>query len=461
MLLASCASPAPEALSLPSSGPRSWVLGLREEGSAPIQLAALEGDREQVRFTATNRSARIVALGYDVPLSELGLVPGNLGPATACARRCALIAPRERYELAFTRDVEVSWAALTEIEPELLDALVPDRSPRCDVGCLDLSEVSTGYGTTSPTRLVVAERALVGDETAADSALVGMADGAFYRVRDPLQLERLCGPPGATPTAGAFDERRDRLWLARADGTIGWMDLSALDPSAPCPFVRTASVGSAPIAIRLALHPERDPPELYVLHASGAFSKLSGSKLTALGAVDLRSGDRATEIGFALAVGDVAYFGAAGNDVAIYQDEIVSHQRGFKLGVQNAEAQSALHYRGDVYVGVGVYDLFVRRGGVGGIVPLDEGRQRVEAYWEDPKSLAVLDGRIFTCLTDGFLAEWSRATGYCAPRSGYGPHGNISVTNVRGALFIIDADEDPSTERRARWLVDPRPKTCL
>lgn len=459
LLLASCAGPAPEALSLPPGESGSWVLSFREAGIEALQLAALEGDSDQVRFSATNRSGRIVALGYDVPLSELGLAPGNLGPAAACERRCALVAPARRYELAFTRGAAASWVTLAEVEPELLDALVPDRSPRCDVGCKDLSEVSISYGTTSPTQLVVPEHPWPSEENAADSALVAMADGSLFRVRDPLQLERVCGPSTA-PAAGAFDPGRNRLWLARADGAIGWLGLDALDPNAPCPFVRTASVPAGAAPIRLALHPLRDPPELYLLQASGAFSMVSGARVTSLGSVDLPSGDRTTQIGFALAVGETAYFGGAGNDVAIYQDGIVSHQRGFRLGVQNAEAQSALTYRGDVYVGVGVYDLFVRRGGVGSILPLDEGPQRIEAFWADPKSLAVLDGRIFTCLTDGFLAEWSAATGYCQPRAGYGPYGNISITNVRGALFIIDANQDPSTERRARWLVDPRPKTC-
>lgn len=462
-LIGGCAERPPQVVPFPSDSALSWVFAVEQAGNRSgesLQLTAVEDSSLPVRFSALERSLRVYALGYLQPLSKLGLVPGAIPPAERCARSCDLLRPTRKLQLEFTRDQPSVWIASEVVEPALLDALVPDRATSCDEGCMSLTETSTGLGTSVPIEFLATEVLRADDPTIAESALLGFRDGSIHRIRGPLDFEPVCAANASTTTAGVFDLERQRLWVILGDGGVGWVDVGAAVPERPCPLVRTASVPLTAAATHVAVTRGSDPPELMILDLAGNMYRLLGAEVTSLGSLTLRRGDTMSRAGFVLQFGGATYFGAAGDDVAIFENGQLSHQRGFALTIQGAEVHSALAHNGDVYVAFGIYNLHVRRGGTGRFVPLDEGRSRTTAIWEDPEALAVLDGRLVSRLAKGFIGEWSQETSYCQTKEGFSPNG-FYMANIQGSLYLSDYGGMVGAERRARWLTRDRPPACV
>lgn len=454
-LVAGCTAPPPRFVALPELTAKSWILGARVGlGPQDFELTAAEGELPAAPFVVPDLAGTLYALAYDSTLTQLGLEPGSLGVAVDCERRCALLTPAR----SFARDLDLPeravWTEATTVDPELARALVPDGAKRCSLGCLELEETVLSFESNGYASFILPEPA---GAIAAESALVGLSDGALLRVGGGPGFTRLCGPNGTAATAGALDEQAQRVWIARSDRAIGWVDLAALHSEQPCPFVRTATAPSGASVLRLSVTPGADPPRLFSLSATGAVARLVGSSWRPLGAVKIKQGAFDVVAGFILHHGDTVYFGASGDEIGMLVGEQLNHQGGFTLGIKPAEAHSALLYRGDVYFGFYAYNLFVRRGGAGMIVPLDEGQKRMEVNWDDPDNLAVLQDRFFTSLGRGLIGEWSARTGYCNLQGPFALEGTHRLVNVAGSLFRADND---GTGVSGRWLRPTHPETC-
>lgn len=446
----------------PPGAASSWILAAGQADTTPaerLQLTVVDDFTAAARFLAGTERTRLYAMGYQSSLASLGLAAGPLGPAQDCERRCDLTRPDAQFVLEVDPAQAPTWTMLSDPDPAILDAVVPDRHKRCAEGCLSFRESSTSLGTASDPNYLVAEARDPDDPSIATSALMGLADGSLFRARGPGEIERLCQRTGLLPFAAAHEPGQSALWIGREDNAIGWIDLTALDPEQPCPFTRTATLPAGARTLRLALLPGRDPPEFYVLSSSGAISHLRGSVFEPIGMVALKEGDTSTNIGFALAVEAAAFFGAGGEEIAVLRDGRLSYHRKLAQSLGRGNADSAIAYLGDVYIGVDTFNLFVSRGGVGNIVPLSEGASRLESPWEDPDALAPLQGRIFAVLSRGLLGEWSQRTNYCHPRRVTADHVR-SLMNIRGNLFLPDGDPANVTERLARWLEPERKEVC-
>ncbi len=452
-LIAACSAPQPSFVPLPDSAAASWILGARV-GPQDFELTAVDGDLPPAQFIVPDASGRLHALAYDRSLAGLVLPPGPLGAAMDCERSCALLTPTR----SFVRDMDPArsnaWVEASGVDPQLAAQLVPDGAMRCSLGCLELEEAVLSFDVPGQVAFLLPEPA---GAIEAESALVGLTDGSLLRVREAPGFTWLCGPTGDTPTAGAFDEQAQRLWIARADRAIGWMDLETLHSDQPCPFVRTATAPPGALVLRLSVTAGADPPRLLVLSGTGAVARLTGPSWRSLGAVKVKQGAVDVISGFILEHGETAYFGATGDDVGILVGDQLSHQGGFALGIKPAEAHSALLYQGNVYFGFYAYNLFIRRGGAGMIVPLDEGTQRMNVNWDDPDSLTVLQGRMFTALGRGLIGEWSARTGYCQLQGPFAIEGTHRLLNVGGSLFRADYD---GVSVSGRWLKPTHPDSC-
>lgn len=372
----------------------------------------------------------------------------------ACERSCELLKPTR----SFVREVDLgrspAWIEASGVDAELAAALVPDGTQRCALGCLELEEVVLSFGVPGQVAYLLPEPA---GAIEAESALIGMTDGSILRVGGTPGFTRLCGPTGNIPSAGALDEVAQRVWVARTDRAIGWVDLRDLHSDQPCPFVATATAPPGALVLRLSATPGAEPPRLLVLSSTGALARLVGGSWRPLGSVKTKQGGGEVISGFILEHGETTYVGAAGDDIGMLVGDQLSHQGGFTLGIKPAEAHSALLYQGDVYFGFYAYNLFVRRGGAGVIAPLDEGRQRMDVNWDDPDNLAVLQGRIFTSLGRGLIGEWSARTGYCQLQGPFEIEGTHRLVNVGGRLFRADYD---GAALSGRWLKSTHPDTC-
>lgn len=454
-LIAACSAPPARYVPLPDAAAQSWLLAAQVgPGAQDFELTAVDGDLSPAEFIVPDESGRLHALAYDSPLAALVLSPGPLVAAADCERSCRLLMPTR----SFVRDVDAAgptaWVEASGVAAELAAQLVPDGSARCSLGCLELEETVLSFEVPGQVAYLLPEP--VG-AIEAESALVGLTDGSLLRVRGAPGFTALCGPTGDIPTAGALDERAQRLWIARTDRAIGWIDLRDLHSDQPCPFVRTATAPPGALVLRLSPTAGADPPRLHVLSASGAVARLVGPSWRSLGAVKLKQEALDVISGFILEHGDTTYFGAAGDEIGMLVGDQLSHQGGFTLGIKPAEAHSALLYQGDVYFGFYAYNLFVRRGGAGMIVPLDEGRQRMDVNWDDPDSLTVLEGRIFTALGRGLIGEWSARTGYCPLQGPFALEGTHRLVNVGGSLFRADYD---GASLSGRWLRPTHPDSC-
>lgn len=460
--LTGCAPPLPRVLPLPSGPASSWILAAGRADTTPkerLQLTAVDGTSSATHFLTNDGRTRLYALGYRSTLETLGLTPGPLALAAACERSCELTRPDVQFVLEVDPAQTYGWTGLAAPEPGLLDALVPDRAGRCAEGCLTFSMREADLESASDPRFLVEEAKDPRDPTVSTSAFMGLSDGTLFRVRGPGQLERLCQRTGVLPLAAAFDPAKGALWIAREDNAVGRIDVATLVPGERCPFSRTATLPAGTYALRLALVPERDPPELYVLSTTGVISLLRGSVLEPIGTVALGLGDAATSSGFALTVPGAAFFGAGGEDVAVLRDGRLSHQRDLSPAFGNGRADSAVAYQGDVFIGVDTFNLFVSRGGIGNVEPVQEGASRLAEPWQDPDGLAVLQGHMFAVLSGGKLGEWTARTGYCRTVA-LGLDQVRSVLNIQGSLFLPDGDGFNVDRRFARWLEPDHKEVC-
>jgi len=460
LLGAACAEP-PTLVPLPPSSSAAWIFAVSQYASVDsegLQLTAAEGDATPVLLLANRRSLRLSALGYDEALPRLGLAPGPVGPALPCERSCALATPDRRFVLDFSLGHEPIWATVEGLEGVELDALVPDRRKRCDEGCLSLTSTATELAALEGAVFLRPESLNSSDPTIAESALLGLADGSIYRVRGPGNVERVCGPSAILPTAAAYDERSERLWIATS-GAIGWVELTS-SQGGPCRFTETATTPPG-LKIRwMAVVAGAQPPELFALSTSGVLGRFAPG-FEAVSSVALAPNEANARSGFMLAVGPWVYAGASGPEVTIVKDDSITTQGDLRLGARGAEARSAVAQQDDVYLGVTTYNLFVQRQRGGPFVPLDEGPGRMASPWEDPDSLVVLGRRLLAPLSRGFIGEWSPRTGYCPLKPGFTFNGNAVklMLNIQGTLFLADSSTLPQP-RFVRWLVPERPEAC-
>lgn len=458
-LLTACSAEGPSFVPWPEppSNAQSWVFaaltGAARDAEA-LQLTALSGPGELLRLLGGPRPLRLHAWAYSATLGALGVEEGPLGPAGPCQRSCDLLAPDRMFTLEFVRGRPGNWAEVSVAEPEILSALVPDAQTRCRQACLSYTVATAPLEPRAVAAFLVQEEPSASEPGAAESALLGLVNGALYRVQGPGQLTRLCGPgPGFAPTA-AVDLRRHRLWTSRGDG-IDYVDLDRLDASQPCPFTRTATL---PDVFRLSLTPDHEPPELLCLSSTGAVVRVEGSTVQPLGLMSTQN--NLVYAGFALSLGPTGYVGAGLNELAVIEGDRLSFLRSFSLGARPALAESVLYYRGDVYFGFRNYNLFVQRQAQGMIGPLDEGPGRMETPWDDPENLAVLDGRIVALLNNGLVGEWSARTGYCPLQGRFAPLTPRYMVNVQGTLVVPDGDPFDGPQWLLRWLVPQRPGGC-
>lgn len=448
----------------PPPGPAlSWVLAVGQDER--LQLTAFDDPQIAAKFLSNTARTRFYALGYNSELPSLGLTAGPIEPAIACERRCELTRPSYHLVLEWDPVQDPVWTEASTPDPAVLDALVPDRHERCLEGCITFTETNANLPSSAETSYLLAEALDPQDPSIATSALLGLKDGSLFRVGDKGEVERLCQPTGALPSCAAYEPGRRELWVARADSTLGWIDLEALDRERPCPFTRTTTLPTGALVIRLALARGATPPELLTLSSTGAIARLTGSARRSIGSVALREGDMGTPYGFALAVPGGAYFGAGGDQIAILQGNQLSVRSKLAQGLTcvvsscRGNADSAIIYGGDVYFGVDTFNLYVSRGGTAAIDALSEGAGRVQAPWEDPKTLTVLQGHIFAGLSRGLLGEWSERTDYCQPRK-IATSGVLWLLNIRGNLFVGDGDQTTLPDRAVRWLEPDRKEVC-
>lgn len=458
-LLAACSGEAPSFVPLPPlpSSAQSWVFAATQgaaRDAEALQLTALPGQGQLVRLVSAQRALRLHAWAYAATLEELGVEAGPLGAAEPCQRSCGLLQPQRMFTLDFARGRPGEWTEVSALEPGILSALVPDAEARCQQGCLSYTVATAPLEPRQVTAFLVQETLSASEPTTAESALLGLVNGALYRVQGPGQLAKICGPgSGFAPTA-AVDRRRHRLWTSRGDG-VGYIELDQLDPDLPCPFTRTATLSDV---LRLSLTPDREPPELLSLSSTGAVVRVQGAKTKPLGLMTAQ--DNQVYAGFVLSLGSVGYVGAGINELGVIEGDRLSFLRDFSLGARPAMAESVLYHQGDVYFGFRTYNLFVQRQAQGMISPLDEGPVRMNTTWDDPENLAVLDGRIVALLNNGLVGEWSARTGYCPLQGRFTPLSSRYMVNVQGTLVVPDGDALDAPEWLVRWLIPRRPVRC-
>lgn len=458
LLLGACSSPAPSVLDYPSWPAKSWVFGLEQGQAAQVQLRADERGEAAIRLEAEGGKAHLHALAYEVSLGELGLEAGVIPAASDCERPCALTRPAHHFELDFDVDHPASWTEATTPGAAVLDALVPDRHKRCREGCLSFTSTHTQLAVDARTAFLLPEQPRVGDEGSFHSALLGLTDGAIYRVVGPSSVVRLCRGGSYAPTAGALDLQRGRVWAATNELEIGSLDLAALEAEQPCPFVKTATGAPGPTVIRMLYSPSED--DVVVLSSTGALARVRGSRVARLGFVALRSTESSSVDGFLIEQDGVAYAAVGGDQVVSIRGDELTAQGGFSLGAKLTQAMSALSYGGALYAGFLSYNLYVLRDGR--LEPLDEGVPRMRANWDDPASLAGFQGTILASLNHGFVGEWSATTSYCPIQGPFNQDGARLALNVGGLLFSGDGDAFiPPAPRSLLWLVPNRSEICL
>ncbi len=454
---AACNSPVPSVLGYPSWPAKSWVFGLEQAQDPQVLLHADERAEAAIRWEAASGKARLHAFAYEVSLAELGLQAGAIPAANDCERPCALTRPAHHFVLDYDVDHASSWTEATTPGTAVLDVLVPDRHQRCREGCLTFTSTHTQLDVDTRTVFLLPELPRVGDEGSFHSALLGLADGAIYRVFGPGSVVRLCRGGSYVPTAAALDLQRGRVWAATSELEIGSLDLAALEPEQPCPFVRTATGAPGPTIIRMAFSAREGG--VLVLSSTGALARVNGPRVKRLGFVALRNTEAVSVDGFLIEHNGLAYAAVSGDEIVTIRGDELSGQRGFSLGAKVTQAMSALTYDGEVYAGLLSYNLFIL--GAGRFEPLDEGARRISATWNDPASLAGFQGSILASLNHGFVGEWSRATSYCQIQGPFNPEGARLALNLGGLLFSADGDHVvPSRPRSLLWLVPSRSEIC-
>lgn len=454
---AACSSPAPSILGYPSWPAKSWVFGLEQAQEPQVQLYADERAEAAIRLESEDGKAHLHAFAYEVSLGELGLEEGVIPAAQDCERPCALTRPAHHFELDYDVDHPSSWTEATTPGAAVLDVLVPDRHQRCREGCLSFTSTHTQLAVDTRTAFLLPELPRVGDEGSFHSALLGLTDGAIYRVVDPGSIVRLCRGGSYAPTAATLDLEHGRVWAATNALEIGSLDLAALEPEQPCPFVRTATGAPGPTVIRMAF--SKSDGGVLVLSSTGALARVIGPRVKRLGFVTLRGTEANSVDGFLVERDGLAYAAVGGDEIVTIRGDELSAQRGFSLGAKVTQAMSALTYGGEVYAGLLSYNLFILD--AGRFEPLDEGARRISANWNDPASLAGFQGSILATLNHGFVGEWSRATSYCPIQGPFNPEGARLSVNLGGLLFSADGDPVvPSRPRSLLWLVPSRSEIC-
>lgn len=459
LLGAGCSAPAPIVLGFPNWPAKSWVFGIQEDSASPnLQLTARADLEEPLELVLNQDKARIHAVAYEVPLERLGLSAGALEDAAPCERSCGLTRAAQAFELQYDPAHSAGWSQVSKVDPVILDALVPDRRDRCIEGCMVVTATQARLPTTVATAFLLPERAHPTREGEALSGLLGLVDGTMYRVGGPGSLERLCEPASIYITAAAWDAGAGRAWLATAAGQIGYLELSAVERGRPCPFVATSSVSGR--IVRLALSPSAPPSErLLVLSSTGALGRLEAGRYRSLGAVALRNGETDSGDGFLIDLGEKAYASIGGDDIGLLRGDTLTHQAGFSLGAKLTQALSVMPFDGRLYFGFLTYNLFVESDGR--IEPLDEGPSRQFTNWDDPHSLAALEGRIVVSLNKGLFGEWSSYNHYCPPSGRFGIDSPRHTLNIKRTIFWGDADDsDGTAPRLVYWIVPERSEQC-
>lgn len=458
LLLASCSAPAPVVLGSPIWPAKSWVFGVQEEGAAgDLQLTARADDSAPLRLVLNQNRARLHAVAYNVPLETLGLVAGPIEAAGRCERRCALTRYAQGFELQFDSSHATSWTQVTSVDGALLDAMVPDRRDRCIEGCMVVTATQARLPTAAATAFLLSERPHPTREGESESGLLGLVDGAMYRVGGPGSLERLCEPAGLHITAGDWDPVAGRAWIATTSGQIGFIELARAVPGQPCPFVATSSAAGR--IVRVAVAKDAPAERLLVLSSTGALGRIEAGRYRRLGAVALRSTETDSNDGFLRDFGQTAYVSIGGDDIGMLRGDVLTHQTGFSLGAKLTQALSILPYEGRLYFGFLTYNLYVEKDGR--IEPLDEGLSRQRINWDDPHSLAVLEGRVVVSLNKGQFGEWSSHNHYCPTSGRFSLDSARFTLNIKRAIFWGDADDsDHIRPREVYWIMPDRTEEC-
>lgn len=456
LVLTACTGAGPVVLGYPSWRARSWIFGIQQlDSSASLQLTApSEGD--PVLLLLNYEKARLHAVGYDVPLEALGLTPGPIEAAAPCERSCELTRSARAFELQFDVSHTNGWAEVAKVDSLVLDALVPDRSDRCIEGCMVVTATEARLPSIADTAYLLPERAHPSLEGQYESGLLGLVDGTMYRVGGPGSLERLCEPAGMSITAADVDPIHGRVWIATT-GQIGYIELSAIERERPCPFV--ASSSAAGRIVHLALSMNNPAESMLVLSSTGVLGRVEAGHYRSLGALALRTGQAHTNDGFLVDLGDSAYASIGGDDIGVLRGEELNHETGFSLGPKSTQALGAMPYGNRLYFSMLSYNLFV--GNDGRIQPLDEGPSRQTTTWDEPYSLAVLQGRIVVSLDKGLFGEWSSHNHYCQPSARLAGDSARHTLNIKGTVFWGDADDsDGVTARQVYWIVPQRSERC-
>lgn len=459
LLLAGCSAPGPVVLGAPSWPAKSWIFGVVEEGAkGELQLTArADEEAEPIRLVLSRDRARLHAVAYDVPLNTLGLGQGPIEAAAPCDRRCALTRYAQGFELQYDTAHEAGWAQVAKVDDALLDALVPDRRDRCIEGCMVVTATQARLPTAAATAFLLAERPHPTREGEFESGLLGLVDGALYRVGEPGSLQQLCEPAGLHITAGDWDPIAGRAWIATATGQIGFMELALAVPDRPCPFVATSSVAGR--IVRIAVSKDAPAERLLVLSSTGALGRIEAGRYRYLGAVALRNTETDSNDGFLRDFGETAYASIGGDDIGLLRGDVLTHQTGFSLGAKLTQALSIMPFAGRLYFGFLTYNLYVEKDGR--IEPLDEGLSRQRINWDDPHSLAVLEGRVVVSLNKGQFGEWSSHDHYCPTSGRFSLDSARFTLNIKRTVFWGDADDsDHIRPREVYWIMPDRTEEC-
>ncbi len=400
---------------LDASGTKS-VLLFEFTLSGPSSGAAYEvSDAEAMVVTPSPNLRRVYALGYSVPLAELGLKPGPLTlakpglppPTPATVSRLEVIggAPAQWTDLGETPD-EVRGLAVTEL-----------------VKCAAFSPPT--YFRLSGTEKTVPSLLLKLDES---KALIANNEGKFFEV-SPDSARQLTELSTSTPHDVGFRRADGEIWLAGPKGRVAQGDLVH-------GFVEAPALHYTKPALKLTGSPAGQPLELFVVTSSLAVEHFDGARWRVL--VEASGpAPQPSRIGLAwIGPGKVAVIGAKTN--VVWEVDLSGTITTIELPVVLPDALfSIANLEGVGPVAASRYGAFFRRSDRWNMFPMLPSLARVDV-------LMPIDTQGFLAGGEGGeLTQWTPEAGYCPPfYSGTGGSLDLGVTLGRDLVLAVNADRE-------------------
>ncbi|MFO0725613.1 MAG: hypothetical protein U1E65_17650 [Myxococcota bacterium] len=458
--LAACTAATPLVPGLPGSA-QTWIFAVQAltgaRGLADVEAVADSSGFPFRYIEAADSSIRLHALAYAESMEELGLEAGAIPAGAACARRCALTAPRASFVLDYTGKPQPGWQSVERADPDLMGYLVPDHAERCDPRCLSYHPSTMDLGSNSRAAYFLSVPRASGADGVFQEGILGLLDGSLFRVGAPGSLERLCRASSFHPSAGTWRREARELWVSSASGQLATLSLETVRAEAPCPYAVTATLPPGSPLFRMESPPGGDGSSFLAMDVLGNLSRWRDGTLRPLGAVDLDNPNVGTNNGVLIDLGDKAVAAAHGDDLAIIRGDQVTHLRRLAIGPQRTRVDGALVLGSQLYISLMEYDLF--RLEADQLIPVDEGPSRLDRQWADVFGLSGIRGRIVGGTKNGLLGEWQLGTHYC-PLLGPVAYDTPKYSlNIQDHLVWIDTEHEGDAQR-VLWMSPDNSGTC-